>query len=70
MDVDRFRARLERDYGIVIAEGQVPGQSMFRIGHVGHLTDEELDYFRTSFLAAFRAETGETLSETGTESTT
>src|SRR5688572_21572555 len=49
-DIDGLIQRLENDFGIQIAEGQ--GQikkSTFRIGHVGHLSDEEVDYFIQSF---------------------
>jgi alanine-glyoxylate transaminase/serine-glyoxylate transaminase/serine-pyruvate transaminase len=42
--------RLEVDFGIQIAEGLGAIQkTTFRIGHVGHVTDEELNYFIQSF---------------------
>jgi aspartate aminotransferase-like enzyme len=49
-DIDGLMHRLERDFGIQIAGGlgRLKGQ-IFRIGHVGHLTDEEVDYFVQSF---------------------
>ena len=49
-DITALRRRLENDFGIQIAGGlgKIKDQT-FRIGHVGHLTDEELDYFSQSF---------------------
>lgn len=49
-DIQALIQRLNRDFGIQIAGGLGPlkGQ-IFRIGHVGHLTDQELDYFISSF---------------------
>ena len=47
--------RLDSEFGIQIGEGQ--GQikkTTFRIGHVGHLTDEELDYFTECFETCVR----------------
>jgi aspartate aminotransferase-like enzyme len=42
--------RLESEFQIQIAEGLGAIQkTTFRIGHVGHVTDEELDYFMQSF---------------------
>jgi alanine-glyoxylate transaminase/serine-glyoxylate transaminase/serine-pyruvate transaminase len=42
--------RLESDFGIQIAEGLGAIQkTTFRIGHVGHVSDEELQYFIHSF---------------------
>jgi len=42
--------RLENEFQIQIAEGLGAIQkTTFRIGHVGHVTDEELDYFIQSF---------------------
>jgi len=42
--------RLETDFGIQIAEGLGAIQkTTFRIGHVGHVSNEELDYFIHSF---------------------
>jgi len=42
--------RLESDFGIQIAEGLGTIQkTTFRIGHVGHVSNEELDYFIQSF---------------------
>jgi serine---pyruvate transaminase len=49
-DIPRFRLRLENDFGIQIAAGlgRIKDE-IFRIGHVGHVTDEELNYFIQSF---------------------
>jgi aspartate aminotransferase-like enzyme len=57
MDIGKFRSRLEDEYSILItgAQGRLNGE-VFRIGHVGHLTDKELDYFCESFEKAFAAE--------------
>jgi len=45
-----LRRRLENDFGIQIAGGLGKiKDEMFRIGHVGHLTNEELQYFIESF---------------------
>jgi len=45
-----LRRRLERDFGIQIAGGLGRIKDVtFRIGHVGHLTDEEVDYFVECF---------------------
>ena len=44
--------RLESEFGIQIAEGLGSIQkTTFRIGHVGHVSDEELQYFIHSFRA-------------------
>jgi len=49
-DMAALRRRLEGDFGIQIAGGLGKiKDSMFRIGHVGHVTDEEVDYFIQSF---------------------
>jgi aspartate aminotransferase-like enzyme len=49
-DMAELRRRLEGDFGIQIAGGLGKiKDSMFRIGHVGHVTDEEVDYFIQSF---------------------
>jgi aspartate aminotransferase-like enzyme len=49
-DIPKFRRRLENDFGIQIAGGLGKVKdTIFRIGHVGHVTDEELDYFIESF---------------------
>ena len=49
-DMAALRRRLESDFGIQIAGGLGKiKDSMFRIGHVGHATDEEVDYFIQSF---------------------
>jgi len=49
-DIAALRRRLETDFGIQIAGGLGKVKdSMFRIGHVGHVTDEEVDYFIQSF---------------------
>ncbi len=57
-NIGRFRARMRDDYSILIAGA--PGKlssEIFRIGHVGHLTDSEIDYFSESFEKALAAET-------------
>jgi len=49
-DMAALRRRLENDFGIQIAGGLGKVKDMmFRIGHVGHVTDEELNYFIESF---------------------
>lgn len=49
-DMAGLRRRLENDFGIQIAGGLGKiKDTIFRIGHVGHVTDEELDYFIESF---------------------
>jgi aspartate aminotransferase-like enzyme len=49
-DIEALIRRLDRDFGIQIAEGQGRiKKTTFRIGHVGFLTDEEVDYFIHSF---------------------
>src|SRR5262245_37051211 len=49
-DIASLRRRLENDFGIQIAGGLGKVKDlMFRIGHVGHVTDEEVDYFIQSF---------------------
>jgi alanine-glyoxylate transaminase/serine-glyoxylate transaminase/serine-pyruvate transaminase len=49
-DIAALRRRLESDYEIQIGEGLGKIQdTTFRIGHVGHITDEEVDYFIESF---------------------
>jgi alanine-glyoxylate transaminase/serine-glyoxylate transaminase/serine-pyruvate transaminase len=49
-DMAALRRRLENDFGIQIAGGLGKVKDIiFRIGHVGHVTDEELDYFVDSF---------------------
>ena len=54
-DIEGLIRRLDADFGIQIGEGQ--GQikkTTFRIGHVGHLTDEEIDYFTDCFEKCLR----------------
>jgi len=47
--------RLDTEFGIQIAEGLGAIQkTTFRIGHVGHVSNEELDYFTQSFRACLR----------------
>jgi len=47
--------RLETDFQIQIAEGLGAIQkATFRIGHVGHVTDEELEYFMQSFKSCLK----------------
>jgi aspartate aminotransferase-like enzyme len=49
-DIAGLRRRLENDFGIQIAGGLGKiKDTMFRIGHVGHVTDEEVEYFIQSF---------------------
>jgi aspartate aminotransferase-like enzyme len=49
-DIAAFRLRLECDFAIQIAGGLGKVKdTIFRIGHVGHVTDEEVDYFIQSF---------------------
>lgn len=49
-DIAALRRRLENDFGIQIAGGLGKlKDTIFRIGHVGHVTDEEVDYFVQSF---------------------
>ena len=50
LDAGMLRRRLESDHGIAIAGGQGRlKDTAFRIGHVGHVSDEELEYFTTGF---------------------
>jgi serine---pyruvate transaminase len=54
-DIEGLIRRLDTDFGIQIGEGQ--GQikkTTFRIGHVGYLTDEEIDYFTECFEQTLR----------------
>jgi len=49
-DSNALIRRLEKEFGIQIAEGLGAIQkSTFRIGHVGHVSDEDLEYFIHSF---------------------
>lgn len=49
-DMGMLRRRLEKDFGIQIAGGLGKlKDSIFRIGHVGHLTNEEVEYFIHGF---------------------
>jgi aspartate aminotransferase-like enzyme len=49
-DMAALKRRLESDFGIQIAGGLGKiKDTIFRIGHVGHATDEEVDYFIQSF---------------------
>jgi alanine-glyoxylate transaminase/serine-glyoxylate transaminase/serine-pyruvate transaminase len=49
-DMGRLKRRLESDFGVQIAGGLGKVKdTIFRIGHVGHVTDEEVDYFVQSF---------------------
>jgi serine---pyruvate transaminase len=49
-DIGALRRRLENDFGIQIAGGLGRVKdAIFRIGHVGHVTDDELEYFIQSF---------------------
>ena len=50
LDIAALRRRLETDFGIQISGGLGKVKdTTFRIGHVGHVTDEEVDYFIQSF---------------------
>jgi aspartate aminotransferase-like enzyme len=54
-DMAAFIRRLERDFGIQIAGGLGRLKDCtFRIGHVGFVGDDELDYFVRSFSAALK----------------
>jgi aspartate aminotransferase-like enzyme len=49
-DIVGLRRRMENDFGIQIAGGLGKiKDTIFRIGHVGHVTDEEVNYFIESF---------------------
>lgn len=49
-DIPALLSRLDSDFGIQIAEGLGRLKTTtFRIGHVGHVSDEELSYFVDSF---------------------
>lgn len=49
-DIEGLTRRMNDEFGIQIGDGQGRIKSTtFRIGHVGHLTDEEIDYFTKSF---------------------
>ena len=51
-DIPAFKNSLEKDYGIQIAGGLGPlATTIFRIGHVGHVSSDELEYFTNSFKA-------------------
>ena len=56
LDIERFRRCLRDEYSILIAgaPGKLNGE-IFRIGHVGHLTDAEVEYFSESFEKALTA---------------
>jgi aspartate aminotransferase-like enzyme len=54
-DIEMLILKLDKDFGIQIAEGQGRiKKTTFRIGHVGHLTDEEVAYFIESFEKCLR----------------
>jgi len=49
-DIEGLIRRLDAEFGIQIGEGQgLIKKTTFRIGHVGHLTEEEIDYFTECF---------------------
>jgi len=54
-DIEGLTKRLNSEFGIQIGEGlgQIK-KTIFRIGHVGYLTDEELDYFTECFETCLR----------------
>jgi aspartate aminotransferase-like enzyme len=54
-DIEGFIRRLDVDFGIQIAGGLGPlERKIFRIGHVGHVTDAEVEYFIKGFTACLR----------------
>ena len=54
-DIDALTRRLNDEFGIQIGDGQGRiKNSTFRIGHVGYLTDEEIEYFTRSFETCLR----------------
>jgi aspartate aminotransferase-like enzyme len=54
-DIEGLHRRLNTEFGIQIGEGLGKiKNSIFRIGHVGHLSDEELDYFTECFEVCLR----------------
>jgi aspartate aminotransferase-like enzyme len=54
-DISGLIQRLNREYQIQIAGGLGPLKGkIFRIGHVGHLTDEELEYFALGFKSCLK----------------
>lgn len=57
LDAASFLKRLEDEHGILIAGGQgrLEGR-ILRIGHVGHLTDSDVEYFAGSFRKTFSEE--------------
>lgn len=54
-DIEGLIQRLNSEFGIQIGEGlgQIK-KTIFRIGHVGHLSDEEIDYFTECFETCLR----------------
>jgi serine---pyruvate transaminase len=49
-DIEGLTRRMNDEFGIQIGDGQGRiKNSTFRIGHVGYLTDEEIEYFTRSF---------------------
>jgi alanine-glyoxylate transaminase/serine-glyoxylate transaminase/serine-pyruvate transaminase len=54
-DIEGLTQRLNSEFGIQIGEGLGKiKKDIFRIGHVGYLTDEELDYFSDCFEVCLR----------------
>lgn len=54
-DINGLTQRMDSEFGIQIGDGQGRIKSTtFRIGHVGHLTDEEIDYFVQCFQTCLR----------------
>jgi serine---pyruvate transaminase len=50
-DIERLTRRMDSEFGIQIGDGQGRIKTTtFRIGHVGYLTDEEIDYFTDCFV--------------------
>jgi len=55
-DIDGLTRRMNDEFAIQIGDGQGRiKNSTFRIGHVGYLTDEEIDYFTRSFEKCLRS---------------
>jgi alanine-glyoxylate transaminase/serine-glyoxylate transaminase/serine-pyruvate transaminase len=54
-DIEGLIRRLDSEFGIQIGDGLGRlKNTIFRIGHVGHLTDEEIDYFVQCFETCLR----------------
>ena len=54
-DIEGLTRRMESEFGIQIGDGQGRIKSTtFRIGHVGYITDADLDYFTQCFEACLK----------------